>query len=62
MRRGSIAASSTNLPHLGSESSHTQIARRPIDFIIGRTAAIVVEKAEAPDRDREGRRDDELSI
>lgn len=44
------------------ESSPTEIARRRIDFIIGKTAAAVVEKAKAPDRDRGARRDDGLSI
>jgi hypothetical protein len=47
---------------VGSESSPTEIARRRIDFIIGKTAAVVVEKAKAPDRDRGVRRDDGLSI
>lgn len=44
------------------ESSPTEIARRRIDFIIGKTAAVEVEKAKAPDRDRGVRRDDGLSI
>lgn len=44
------------------ESSPTEIARRQIDFIIGNTAAVEVEKAKGPDRDRGVRRDDGLSI
>lgn len=44
------------------QSSPSEIARRRIDFIISNRAAVEVEKAKAPDRDRGSRRDDGLSM
>lgn len=44
------------------ESSPTEIARRRLEFIIGKAPVAEVEKSKAPDRGRGSRRDDGLSM